>query len=113
MVCTCIVRCPRCLSSDRLRKGYLIAEPETAFTRTLFLVGLFGTPKLHGVFLKNWKNVLLIVIKIHGFPDLSMAWRYQIPLFLKQGFRVVAPDCIGYGRSVSVALQITMGLSNA
>lgn len=53
--------------------GYLIAEPEAAFTRTLFL--------------------------IHGFPDLSMAWRYQIPLFLKQGFRVVAPDCIGYGRS--------------
>jgi len=28
-----------------------------------------------------------------------MAWRYQIPQFLKLGFRVVAPDCIGYGRS--------------
>jgi pimeloyl-ACP methyl ester carboxylesterase len=29
-----------------------------------------------------------------------MAWRYQIPLFLKLSFRVVCPDCIGYGRSV-------------
>lgn len=57
MVCTCIVLCPQCLSSDRLRKGYLIAEPEAAFTRTLFLVGLFGRPKLHGVILENWKNV--------------------------------------------------------
>ncbi|KAE8378598.1 Alpha/Beta hydrolase protein [Aspergillus bertholletiae] len=53
--------------------GYLLAEPEGGFTRTVFL--------------------------IHGFPDLSMGWRYQIPLFLKSGFRVVAIDCIGYGRS--------------
>jgi soluble epoxide hydrolase/lipid-phosphate phosphatase len=30
-----------------------------------------------------------------------MGWRYQIPHLLKLGFRVVAPDCIGYGRSVS------------
>ncbi|KUL86239.1 hypothetical protein ZTR_08412 [Talaromyces verruculosus] len=36
---------------------------------------------------------------IHGFPDLSMGWRYQIPHLLKLGFRVVCPDCIGYGRS--------------
>ncbi|KAI9375627.1 Alpha/Beta hydrolase protein [Aspergillus egyptiacus] len=39
------------------------------------------------------------VILIHGFPDLSMAWRYQIPMFVKRGFRVIAPDCLGYGRS--------------
>jgi pimeloyl-ACP methyl ester carboxylesterase len=46
-------------------------------------------------------------LKIHGFPDLSMAWRYQIPQFLKLGFRVVCPDCIGYGRSVSC--HVTFG----
>jgi pimeloyl-ACP methyl ester carboxylesterase len=39
--------------------------------------------------------------QIHGFPDLSIGWRYQIPHILKLGFRVIAPDCIGYGRSVS------------
>jgi soluble epoxide hydrolase/lipid-phosphate phosphatase len=44
-------------------------------------------------------NTLLISVKIHGFPDLSMAWRYQIPQLLKLGFRVVCPDCIGYGQS--------------
>lgn len=70
----------------------------------MFLVCLLSKPKLPSVTVENWKNVLLIVFKIHGFPDLSMAWRYQIPHFLKLGFRIVAPDCIGYGRSVSVTL---------
>ncbi|KAJ5307726.1 alpha/beta hydrolase [Penicillium atrosanguineum] len=40
-------------------------------------------------------------LEIHGFPDLSLGWRYQIPLLLRLGFRVVCPDCIGYGRSDS------------
>ncbi|KAL4936455.1 hypothetical protein BDV06DRAFT_216670 [Aspergillus oleicola] len=39
------------------------------------------------------------VVLLHGFPDLSMGWRYQIPLFTQQGYRVVAPDCLGYGRT--------------
>ncbi|KAM5444208.1 hypothetical protein MferCBS31731_000725 [Microsporum ferrugineum] len=39
------------------------------------------------------------VFLIHGFPDLSMGWRYQIPTLLDLGLRVVAPDCIGYGRT--------------
>jgi len=37
------------------------------------------------------------VILIHGFPDLSLAWRYQIPMLLSLGLRVVALDCMGYG----------------
>nr|KMM72063.1 hypothetical protein CPAG_08362 [Coccidioides posadasii RMSCC 3488] len=39
------------------------------------------------------------VFLIHGFPDLSMGWRYQIPALLNMGLRVVAPDCLGYGRT--------------
>ncbi|KAK2865399.1 hypothetical protein FQN49_003613 [Arthroderma sp. PD_2] len=39
------------------------------------------------------------IFLIHGFPDLSMGWRYQIPTLLDLGLRVVAPDCVGYGRS--------------
>ncbi|KAL6704870.1 hypothetical protein ACN47E_007553 [Coniothyrium glycines] len=37
------------------------------------------------------------VFLIHGWPDLSMGWRYQIPLLVDMGFRVVAPDMMGYG----------------
>ncbi|KAL4761077.1 alpha/beta fold hydrolase [Aspergillus foveolatus] len=39
------------------------------------------------------------VVLLHGFPDLSMGWRYQIPLFVNKGYRVIAPDCLGYGRT--------------
>ncbi|KAH6625736.1 Alpha/Beta hydrolase protein [Boeremia exigua] len=37
------------------------------------------------------------VVLIHGWPDLSIGWRYQIPMLLGLGFRVVAPDMMGYG----------------
>jgi len=37
------------------------------------------------------------VFLIHGWPDLSMGWRYQIPLLVDMGMRVVAPDMMGYG----------------
>jgi pimeloyl-ACP methyl ester carboxylesterase len=30
-----------------------------------------------------------------------MGWRYQIPMLVDMGLRVVAPDCLGYGRTVS------------
>lgn len=30
-----------------------------------------------------------------------MGWRYQIPLLVNLGFRVVAPDMMGYGGTVS------------
>ncbi|KAF2735951.1 alpha/beta-hydrolase [Polyplosphaeria fusca] len=37
------------------------------------------------------------VFLIHGWPDLSLGWRYQIPLLLDMGLRVVAPDMMGFG----------------
>ncbi|OQE27268.1 hypothetical protein PENSTE_c004G05071 [Penicillium steckii] len=39
------------------------------------------------------------IFLIHGFPDISMGWRYQIPMLVNSGLRVVAPDCLGYGRT--------------
>lgn len=29
-----------------------------------------------------------------------MGWRYQIPTLVDLGLRVIAPDCLGYGRTV-------------
>ncbi|KAF2248421.1 alpha/beta-hydrolase [Trematosphaeria pertusa] len=37
------------------------------------------------------------VFLIHGWPDCSAGWRFQIPLLLDMGFRVVAPDLMGFG----------------
>lgn len=41
------------------------------------------------------------VVLIHGFPDISFGWRYQIPVLQDLGLEVIAPDCLGYGRSDS------------
>ncbi|RII24148.1 hypothetical protein CUC08_Gglean012981 [Alternaria sp. MG1] len=43
------------------------------------------------------------VFLIHGWPDLSIGWRYQIPFLVDMGMRVVAPDMMGYGETVRKA----------
>lgn len=39
------------------------------------------------------------IIFVHGWPELSISWRHQLPVFGGLGFRAVAPDMRGYGRS--------------
>lgn len=50
--------------------SYILAEPKDKPLNTIFLV--------------------------HGFPDFSFGWRYQIPLLTSLGLRVVALDMMGY-----------------
>ncbi|HSB19408.1 MAG TPA: alpha/beta hydrolase [Anaeromyxobacteraceae bacterium] len=40
-----------------------------------------------------------LVLLLHGFPELSLSWRRQLPALAAAGFRAVAPDLRGYGRS--------------
>ncbi|PPQ27970.1 alpha/beta fold hydrolase [Rhodopila globiformis] len=39
------------------------------------------------------------LIFVHGWPELSASWRHQLPAFAALGFRCIAPDMRGYGRS--------------
>jgi len=39
------------------------------------------------------------IIFVHGWPELSLSWRHQLPCFASLGFRAIAPDMRGYGRS--------------
>jgi pimeloyl-ACP methyl ester carboxylesterase len=39
------------------------------------------------------------IIFVHGWPELSLSWRNQLPVFGGLGFRAIAPDMRGYGRS--------------
>jgi len=39
------------------------------------------------------------IFLIHGFPDLSFGWRYQVPFLMSMGLCVVVPDMLGYGGS--------------
>jgi pimeloyl-ACP methyl ester carboxylesterase len=41
----------------------------------------------------------LPVIMLHGFPELAFSWRHQLPALAAAGFRAIAPDQRGYGRT--------------
>ena len=40
-----------------------------------------------------------LIVFVHGWPELSISWRHQLPCLAALGFRAVAPDMRGYGRS--------------
>jgi pimeloyl-ACP methyl ester carboxylesterase len=40
-----------------------------------------------------------LVILVHGFPECWYSWRHQLRSLAQAGFRAVAPDLRGYGRS--------------
>jgi pimeloyl-ACP methyl ester carboxylesterase len=44
-----------------------------------------------------------LVVLCHGWPELSHSWRHQIPAIAAAGFRVVAPDMRGFGRTSAPA----------
>ncbi|WP_242343923.1 alpha/beta fold hydrolase [Anaeromyxobacter terrae] len=41
----------------------------------------------------------LLVLLLHGFPELSRSWLHQLPALAAAGYRAVAPDLRGYGRT--------------
>ncbi len=40
-----------------------------------------------------------LIIFVHGWPEQSQSWRHQLPVFGGLGFRAIAPDMRGYGKS--------------
>lgn len=36
------------------------------------------------------------ILLLHGFPDFAYAWRFQVPFLTSLGYRVIAPDLLGY-----------------
>ncbi|MES2749767.1 MAG: alpha/beta hydrolase [Pseudomonadota bacterium] len=44
-----------------------------------------------------------LVLFCHGWPELSHSWRHQLPAVAAAGFRAVAPDMRGFGRTSAPA----------
>jgi pimeloyl-ACP methyl ester carboxylesterase len=40
-----------------------------------------------------------VVVLLHGMPDTSSVWRFQIPALVNAGYRVIVPDLLGYGET--------------
>jgi pimeloyl-ACP methyl ester carboxylesterase len=43
------------------------------------------------------------VVLLHGFPELAYSWRHQLDALAEGGYRVLAPDMRGFGRSEAPA----------
>lgn len=39
------------------------------------------------------------VLLAHGWPELAWSWKHQLPVLAREGYRVIAPDLRGFGRS--------------
>ncbi|KAJ1567996.1 hypothetical protein HK405_003978, partial [Cladochytrium tenue] len=39
------------------------------------------------------------IVLLHGWPDLGVTWRYQVPFLVELGYRVIIPDMLGYGQT--------------
>lgn len=53
------------------------------------------------------------IIFVHGWPELSISWRHQLPVFAGLGFRAIAPDMRGYGRSSLYVCHEDYALENS
>ena len=85
-----------CIPSQKQRLAYWTSGVIQIYTRRHSHCRLSSHQKTFAL-----QQLLANALQIHGWPDLSMGWRYQIPLLVNLGFRVVAPDMMGYGGTVS------------
>ncbi len=53
------------------------------------------------------------VVLLHGFPDSARLWRNQIPALVEAGYRAIAPDLRGFGRSSRPEGVDAYGIANA
>jgi haloalkane dehalogenase len=61
----------------------------------------FGTLRMH--YVDEGPRDAPVVLMLHGEPTWSFLYRKMIPIVAKAGYRAVAPDMIGFGRSDKLA----------
>lgn len=61
--------------------------------------GVVVTPRHVSSFLEAGPADGPAILFVHGWPELAISWRHQLPAMAALGFRAIAPDMRGYGRS--------------
>ena len=63
------------------------------------LEGVVRRPRHTTAYLDCGPRDAPLIVFVHGWPELAISWRHQLRCFADLGFRCVAPDMRGYGRS--------------
>jgi pimeloyl-ACP methyl ester carboxylesterase len=77
-------------------------EKRLALTETAQLWGLQRAPEIHYVELNPEGRQTIVFV--HGLGSYLKFWRYQLDAFAAQGYRVLALDMVGYGKSDKPAI---------
>ena len=65
----------------------------------IFEEHIHKTPRHETFYLASGPRDAPLIIFAHGWPELSLSWRHQLKYFGERGWRAIAPDMRGYGRS--------------
>lgn len=63
------------------------------------------TAGIHMHYLEEGDKTAPVLLLLHGEPSWSYLYRHMIPPLVESGFRVIAPDLIGFGKSDKLANQ--------
>lgn len=80
----------------------ILRTPESAFTNLQDYPYLANYMDIDGIrmhYIDEGKDNKKTIFLLHGQPSWSYLYRHMIPLFVKAGYRVIAPDLIGFGKS--------------
>lgn len=66
--------------------------------RSRFIEGVNGL-RMHVLEAGSDRPDRPLLVLLHGFPELAFSWRWVMPDLAAAGYRVVAPDLRGYGRT--------------
>lgn len=66
--------------------------------RSRFIEGIQGM-RMHVLEAGSDQPDRPLLLLLHGFPELAFSWRYLMPGLAEAGYRVIAPDLRGYGRT--------------
>ena len=71
------------------------------------------TPRHTSFYLAAGNPAATPIIFLHGWPELSISWRHQLPAMAALGLRAIAPDMRGYGRSSSYPSHVDYAVEHS
>uniref|UniRef100_A0A7R9U128 AB hydrolase-1 domain-containing protein n=1 Tax=Pinguiococcus pyrenoidosus TaxID=172671 RepID=A0A7R9U128_9STRA len=88
-------------------RGHALALQRLPFPVPAAVKGSITVDGNNCVYAAMGKEDAPLIFLVHGFGASKYHWRYQMPYLAEQGFRVVAPDLLGFGESDKPITQYT------